>query len=181
MACLREVGTPLPLTVARLNDVALGRALWRMNADALSVNHDDEIWGYAAPAASGSAAQRVKSLTYLVDQCFGDDALEQALFMTLFKAMWTATCKIAGVDEGADEDRPAGRTGTPRHGGGTKMEKLMTPLERAHLRGPLRSRCARMQDRRTRRVRRFRNASRIELHRFWMFRALRPTYILHKL
>ncbi len=69
VACLREAGTPLPATFADLDDVALGRALWRMNADALTVNHDDEIEGYAAPAASDSAAQRVKSLTNLVEQC----------------------------------------------------------------------------------------------------------------
>ena len=55
VACLREAGTPLPATVADLDDVALGRALWRMNADALAVNHDEEIEGYAAPAASDSA------------------------------------------------------------------------------------------------------------------------------
>ncbi len=42
VACLRETGTLLPAAVAGLDDVALGRALWRMNADALSVNHDDE-------------------------------------------------------------------------------------------------------------------------------------------
>ena len=57
---------PLPAAVADLDDVSLGRALWRMNADALTVNHDDEIERYAAPAASDSPAQRVKSLTHLV-------------------------------------------------------------------------------------------------------------------
>ncbi len=69
VACLREAGTPLPANVADLDDVALGRALWRMNADALAVNHDEEIEGYAAPAASDSPAQRVKSLTHLMEQC----------------------------------------------------------------------------------------------------------------
>ena len=107
VACLREARTPLPAAVADLDDVALGRALWRMNADALAVNHDDEIEGYAAPAASDSAAQRVKSLTHLVQQCCEDDAegdaLEQELFMTLLAAMWTATCKMTGTDEKAYE------------------------------------------------------------------------------
>ena len=103
VACLREAGTPLPATFADLDDVALGRALWRMNADALTVNHDDEIEGYAAPAASDSAAQRVKSLTHLVQQCCVDGALEQELFMTLFTAIWTATCKMTGTDEKAYE------------------------------------------------------------------------------
>ena len=64
VACLREAGKPLPATVAGLDDVALGRALWRMNADALTANYDDVIEGYAAPAASDSPAQRVKSLTH---------------------------------------------------------------------------------------------------------------------
>ena len=103
VACLREAGTPLPAAVADLDDVALGRALWRMNADALTVNHDDEIEGYAAPAASDSAAQRVKSLAYLMQQCCAGDAegdpLEQELFMTLYEALWTATCKMTGTDE----------------------------------------------------------------------------------
>ena len=103
VACLREAGTPLPATVAGLDDVALGRALWRMNADALTVNHDDEIESYAAPAASDSAAQRVKSLAYLMQQCCAGDAegdpLEQELFMTLYEALWTATCKMTGTDE----------------------------------------------------------------------------------
>ena len=72
VACLREAGRHCPPTVADLDDVALGRALWRMNADALTVNHDDEIEGYAAPAASDSAAQRVKSLTHLMQQCCED-------------------------------------------------------------------------------------------------------------
>ena len=103
VACLREAGTPLPATVAGLDDVALGRALWRMNADALTVNHDDVIEGYAAPAASDSAAQRVKSLTHLVQQCCVAGALKQELFLTLFKSIWTATCKIAGADEGVLE------------------------------------------------------------------------------
>ncbi len=103
VACLREAGTPLPATRAGLDDVALGRALWHMNADALTANYDDKIEGYAAPAASDSAAQRVKSLTYLVEQCCVADALEQELFMALLAAMWTATCKIAGVDEGVRE------------------------------------------------------------------------------
>ena len=58
VACLREAVTTLPDNVADLDDVALGRALWRMNADALAVNHDEEIESYAAPAASDSAAQR---------------------------------------------------------------------------------------------------------------------------
>ena len=103
VACLREAGTPLPATVAGLDDVALGRALWRMNADALTGNHDDEIEGYAAPAASDSAAQRVKSLAYLMEQCCAgdaeDDLLEQELFITLYKALWTATCTMTGTDE----------------------------------------------------------------------------------
>ena len=98
VACLREAGTPLPVTVAGHDDLALGRALWRMNADALTGNHDDEIEGYAAPAASDSAAQRVNSLAYLMQQCCAGDAendlLEQELFIALYKALWTATCKM---------------------------------------------------------------------------------------
>ena len=74
VACLREAGTPLPAAVAGLDEVALGRALWRMNADASTVNHDDEIEGYAAPPASDSAAQRVKSLAHLMQQCCAGDA-----------------------------------------------------------------------------------------------------------
>ena len=98
VACLREAETPLPATVAGLDDVALGRALWRMNADALAVNHDEEIEGYAAPAASDNPAQRVKSLAYLMQKCCAGDAegdpLEQELFIALYKALWTATCKM---------------------------------------------------------------------------------------
>jgi hypothetical protein len=103
VACLREAGTPLPAAVAGLDDVALGRALWRMNADALAINYNDEIEGYAAPAASDSAAQRVKSLTHMVQQCCVDGALEQELFIALFTAIWTATCKMTGTDENAYE------------------------------------------------------------------------------
>ena len=107
VACLREAGTPLPTAVAGLDDVALGRALWRMNAEALTVNHDDEIEGYAGPAASNSAAQCVKSLAFLMQQCCAGDAegdpLEQELFMTLYKALWTATCKMTGTNESAYE------------------------------------------------------------------------------
>ena len=99
VACLREAGTTLPETVTDLDDVALGRALWRMNADALAVNHDEEIESYAAPAASDSAAQRVKSLGCLMEQCNGDDALENELFLTLYTALWTATCRITGTDK----------------------------------------------------------------------------------
>ena len=100
VACLREAGTPLPATVAGLDDVALGRALWRMNADASAVNHDEEIEGYAAPAASDSPAQRVKSLAYLMQQCSAErGSLENELFMTLYAALWTATCKMTGTDE----------------------------------------------------------------------------------
>jgi hypothetical protein len=103
VACLREAGTPLPASVAGLDDVALGRALWRMNADALKVNHDVEIERYAAPAASHSAAQRVKSLGCLVQQCCVAGALQQELFLALLAALWTATCKMTGTDESAHE------------------------------------------------------------------------------
>ena len=72
-----------------------------VNADALTVNRDEEIEGYAAPAASDSAAQRVRSLTHLLQQCCVDGALEQELFTTIFKAIWTATCKMTGTDENA--------------------------------------------------------------------------------
>ena len=99
VACLREAGTPLPATVADLDDVALGRALWRMNADASAVNHDEEIEGYAAPAASDNPAQRVKSLGCLMEQCIGKGSLENELFLTLYAALWTATCKMTGTDE----------------------------------------------------------------------------------
>ena len=68
VACLREAGTPLPAAVADLDDVALGRALWRMNADALTADYNEWIKRYTAPAASDSAAQRVKSLGYLMEQ-----------------------------------------------------------------------------------------------------------------
>ena len=143
VACLREAGTPLPATVAGLDDVALGRALWRMNADALTVNRDDEIEGYAAPAASDSAAQRVKSLAYLMQQCCAgdaeDDPLEQELFITLYKALWTATCKMTGTDENAYEAVAGGRTGTPPHRGGTnsrhnRPQRRYLPLGVAPLR-----------------------------------------------
>ena len=103
VACIREAGMPLPAAVADLDDVALGRALWRMNADTLTVNYDDEIKRYAAPAASDSAAQRVKSLGCLMEQCNGKDALENELFLTLYFALWTATCKMTGTDENAYE------------------------------------------------------------------------------
>jgi hypothetical protein len=109
VACLREAGTPLPATVAGLDDVALGRALWRLNADALTINHDDEIERYAAPAASDSAAQRVKSLGCLMEQCCVAGSLEQELFLTLYAALWTAACKIAGVDEGVREVTVSGK------------------------------------------------------------------------
>jgi hypothetical protein len=109
-ACLREAGTPLPAAVAGLDDSAFGRALWRMNADALTVNHDEEIERYAAPAASDSPAQRVKSAAYLMQQCCAaDNALEQELFWALYEAISTATCKIAGVDEGVREVTVSGK------------------------------------------------------------------------
>ena len=129
VACLREAGTPLPATVAGHDDLALGRALWRMNADALTVNHDDEIEGYAAPAASDSAAQRVNSLAYLMQQCCAGDAekdpLEQELFIALYKALWTATCKMQAPTKVHMKRSLAGRTGTRRTGKErTDMEKL---------------------------------------------------------
>ena len=81
MACLREAGTPLPAAVVDLDDVALGRALWRMNADAVTADYNEWIERYTAPAASDSAAQRVKSLGYLMEQSSSDDALENDLFL----------------------------------------------------------------------------------------------------
>ena len=143
VACLRGAGTPLPATVAGLDDVALGRALWRMNADALTVNRDDEIEGYAAPAASDSAAQRVKSLAYLMQQCCAGDAendlLEQELFIALYKALWTATCKMQAPTKTNMKRSLAGRTGTPPHRAGTnsrhnRPQRRYLPLGVAPLR-----------------------------------------------
>ena len=103
VACLREAGTPLPATVADLDDVALGRALWRMNADALTVNHDDEIEGYAAPAASDSPAQRVKSLAILDAAVLrgrrGERPAGAGTVHDALQGVWTATCKMTGTDE----------------------------------------------------------------------------------
>ena len=110
VACLREAGTPLPAAVADLDDVALGRALWRMNADALTVNHDEEIEGYAAPAASDSAAQRVKSLAYLMQQCcVATGRWNRNCSWRSSAAISTAACKIAGVDEGVREVTVSGK------------------------------------------------------------------------
>ena len=34
-----------------------------------------------------------------MEQCTGNDSLENELFLTLYAALWTATCKMTGTDE----------------------------------------------------------------------------------